>query len=436
MPVARNIRVAVIGGGYAGLAAAVTLAEQNISVAVFEGARILGGRARQVEHRGLALDNGLHMLMGCYRETLRLIRLVGGPAHESRALARLPLELRVDNTFRLRTWRLPAPLHLGLGLMMARNLRFNDALAAVRFILSARRNGFRLDHDISVAELLDRHRQPENVRRFLWESICIAALNTPPDRASARVFLSVLRDSLNGEPSDCDLLFSRVDLSALFPEQAQRFIRARGGAVHTSAPVSAIERGNAGFVVGAAGGREEFSHVVCACDAARAARLLAGHAELQDIVSALARYRFEPIYSIYLQYPGAMRLPYPLFGLGDEFGQWAFDRGALCGQKGLIGVVISASGPHEALDHDGLARRAHQELSRCLGALPDPDWHWVVAEKRATFACAPNLFRPDPVTALPGFYLAGDYTAGDYPATIEGAVRSGIQCARHILDCP
>ena len=99
--------------------------------------------------------------------------------------------------------------------MMARNLRFNDALAAVRFILSARRNGFRLDHDISVAELLDRHRQPENVRRFLWESICIAALNTPPGRASARVFLNVLRDSLNGTASDCDLLFSRVDLSAV-----------------------------------------------------------------------------------------------------------------------------------------------------------------------------------------------------------------------------
>lgn len=433
MPVS-DARVAVIGGGYAGLAAAVSLAEQNIPVTVFEGANTLGGRARRVEHRRLALDNGLHMLMGCYRETLRLICLVGGAARASRTLARFPLELRVADAFHLKVRSLPAPLHLVTALVTAKGLGWQNALAAARFMLNRRRNGFRLERDVSVAELLSRARQPERARRFLWDPLCIATLNTAPERASARVFLNVLRDSLNGAAADCDLVFSRVDLSALFPEPAADFIRARGGAVQTGAPVKAIERKTSGFAVRTVERTAEFSHVVCACDPARAARLLEGHIELKDLRATLSAYRFEPIYSIYLQYSKPVRLPFPLLGLGDAFGQWAFDRGALCGQPGLIGVVISASGPHQALDQDELARTAHRELVRSLGPLPHPDWHWVVAEKRATFACEPDLPRPHQVTPLAGLYLAGDYTAGDYPATLEGAVRSGIQCARHILE--
>lgn len=427
-------RVGVVGGGYAGLAAAVTLAERGVPVSVFEGATTLGGRARRVEHEGLALDNGLHLLMGCYSQTLRLIRLAGGKPHEERTLVRLPLELRIGGAFRFRTWNLPSPLHLMLGLLTARGLGRGDILAAMRFMLNARRQRFRLRQDMTVTDLLARHRQPGNARRYLWEAICTAALNTPPGEASAQVFLNVLRDSLNGAASDCDLLFSRVDLSALFPEAAAGFIDKNGGEVITGTRVIRIERNAAGFRIHSNRSTDEFTHVICACDPARAAHLLEEHSELRRIADALSHYRFEPIYSIYLQYPAAVRLPCPMFGLGDPLGQWAFDREALCNQKGLIGVVISASGPHEAMDRDELARTAHRELSRRLGPLPEPRWHLVIAEKRATFACSPNLPRPDQATAVPGLFLAGDYTAGDYPATLEGAVRSGIQCARHILE--
>ncbi|MBI2312147.1 MAG: FAD-dependent oxidoreductase [Betaproteobacteria bacterium] len=433
MPVS-DPRIAVIGGGYAGFAAAVTLAERGVPVSVFEGATTLGGRARRVEHGGLALDNGLHLLMGCYSETLRLIRLVGGKQHEERALVRLPLELRIGGAFRFRTWKLPSPLHLMLGLLTARGLGRGDILAAMRFMLEARGSGFRLRQDMTVTDLLDRRRQPENARRYLWEAICTAALNTPPGEASAQVFLNVLRDSLNGTATDCDLLFARVDLSALLPEPATDFIDKNGGEVITGARVTRIERIATGFRIHSTRSTDEFTHVICACDPARAGHLLEEHSELRRIADALSHYRFEPIHSIYLQYPEQVRLPAPMFGLGDPLKQWAFDREALCNQKGLIGVVISASGPHETMDRNELARTAHRELVRCLGPLPDPRWHLVIAEKRATFACSPNLPRPDQATAVPGLFLAGDYTAGDYPATLEGAVRSGIQCARHILE--
>jgi uncharacterized protein with NAD-binding domain and iron-sulfur cluster len=114
--------------------------------------------------------------------------------------------------------------------------------------------------------------------------------------------------------------------------------------------------------------------------------------------------------------------------------QWAFDRGALAGQHGVIAAVISAEGAHQDLAHDELARRVHQELQQQLGIVPYPSWHRVIAEKRATFACTPGLKRPESRTPLRNFFLAGDYVASDYPGTIESAVRSGVNAARMILD--
>jgi hypothetical protein len=122
-----------------------------------------------------------------------------------------------------------------------------------------------------------------------------------------------------------------------------------------------------------------------------------------------------------------------MLGFDSALLQWAFDRGALCGQHGVIGVVISAEGMHEEHTHQKLAQLVHGELQQQLGLLPALRGFQVIAEKRATFACVPGLVRPDNCTALDSVVLAGDYTASDYPATIESAVRSGIAAAKLIL---
>jgi uncharacterized protein with NAD-binding domain and iron-sulfur cluster len=143
--------------------------------------------------------------------------------------------------------------------------------------------------------------------------------------------------------------------------------------------------------------------------------------------------QYQPIYSVYLQYPGHVRLPAPMVGLADGLAHWVFDRERICGQKGLVAAVISAAGPHQNLTQDELAGRIHSEVAQHFGPLPAPSWHRVIAEKRATFACTVDVERPARRTALAGFYLAGDYAASDYPATLEGAVHSGVQGARAIV---
>ncbi|MBI2226447.1 MAG: FAD-dependent oxidoreductase [Betaproteobacteria bacterium] len=421
------MRVAVVGGGYAGMAAAVELAARGITVTVFEAARQLGGRARRVEHRGTALDNGLHILIGAYHETLRLIRLVN-PAHQS-ALLRSPLEWNIHGEFHFSAPRLPAPLHLLGGLLRASGLSFAERIAAARFLAAQRLNGFTLERDISVERLLEQHGQSEKLCRVLWRPLCVAALNTPPAVASAQVFLNVLRESLNAARAGSDLILARVDLSALFPEPAATYVRRNGGEVLTGRRVTAIDPVENGFMVEADGQRQTFSHVICALPPHQVNAFLIGITALSELAAAIERLRYQPIHSVWLQYPESIALPSPMLGFSRGLIHWVFDREKLCGQRGLIGVVISAEGAHQDLGQDELGARAHHELTRRLGRLPDPLWQRVIAEKRATFSCTVGLKRPPQATPLRNFFLAGDYTASDYPATLEAAVRSGIHCA-------
>ena len=425
------IHVAVVGGGYAGMAAAATLAAQRVPVTVFEAAKELGGRARRVEHRDAALDNGLHILLGAYADTLRLIQLVN-PAHAD-VLSRRPLEWHVHEEFHLAAARLPAPFHLLVGLLRARGLTYAEKYSAARFLGALRSNHYALAQDISVELLLRQYKQSEKLRRVLWRLLCVAALNTPSTIASAQVFLNVLHDSLDATQGASDLVLARVDLSALFPDPAAAYVEQRGGTVVRSRRVTAIDPLASGFEIEAGGRRATFSHVICALSAHQVNAFLIGITALAEIARTIEQLRYQPIYSVWLQYPASVPLTSPMLGLNHSLVHWVFDREKLCGQRGLIGVVISAEGEHQNLAQDELGLRVHQVLKQRVRDLPDPAWTRVIAEKRATFACVPGVQRPPQVTPLTNFYLAGDYTASDYPATIESAVRSGVTCARHIL---
>jgi squalene-associated FAD-dependent desaturase len=434
--VPNNVKhVAVIGGGYAGMAAAVTLAEQHVPVTVYEAGPILGGRARRVEINDAALDNGLHILIGAYRETLRLITQVHPKSEDALLpLLRLPLDWYMHQHLHLHAPKLPAPLHLVTALVTAKGVSWSERWAAIRMMRTLRGANFRLPHDTTVSALLNAHAQGPGLMQHLWNPLCVSALNTPPDKASAQLFLNVLRDGLSADRAGSDLLISRVDLSALFPQPAADYVRAHGGAVLTGCRVTAMIPCADGFQVTANGTSHTFSHVICALPPHQVPAFLADIdtvAETMEIIQAL---EYQPITSVYLQFDGHVRLPAPMTGLARGVAQWIFDREVICGQRGLIGAVISAEGPHQELTQDELGKRVHEELATNFGLLPPLKWQRVISEKRATFSATPQLRRPAQKTPLTNFYLAGDYTAGDYPATLEAAVRSGIACAHWICE--
>ncbi len=412
------------------MAAAVALAESGLEVTVFESARQPGGRARGVLHGGTQLDNGQHILLGCYRQTLNLIEKVGGNIEDD--FLRTPLQLDLNKRFSLKAPRLPAPLHLLAALLGARGIGMKDRIDAISFMSHLKSIHFRLDADIAVIDLLAFHNQSRQLIENLWEPLCIAALNTPMEIASAQLFLNVIRDAFSRSREDSDMLLPRIDFTLLFPRRAASYLESRGGRVFTSCGVESIEPLENAIKVVSKNGGEEFSHVICATSPTVAAKLLGRISGLQETARQIDALQHQPIYTVYLQYPHSVSLPHPMLGLYRRCSQWLFDKGEISGQHGLIASVISAEGLHQELSHEKLAEKVAFEISEEFGIRELPLWHKVIAEKRATFACTPNLLRPDQRTSLPRFFLAGDYTKGNYPATLEGAVQSGLACARLI----
>lgn len=413
------------------MAAAVTLAGQSVPVSVYEAGPVLGGRARRVEINGVTLDNGLHILIGAYRETLRLIAEVHPKSAD--ALLRMPLDWHMHEHLHLRAPKLPAPLHLAAALLTAKGASLNEAWRAVRMMRALQATQFKLPRDTTVTALLQTHAQGPVLTQHLWMPLCVSALNTLPDQASAQLFANVLRDGLNADRAGSDLLIARTDLSALFPEPAAVFVRSRGSEVHTSRRVTAMTPCEGGFQITAGGNAQTFTHVICALPPHQVTAFLEGISALTNTAATINALAYQPITSIYLQFDGRVPLPSPMTGLSGGFSHWLFDREAICAQPGLIGAVISADGLHLELTQDVLAQRVQEELAAKFGPLPPLKWQRVITEKRATFSATPGLRRPLQQTPLKNFWLAGDYTASDYPATLEAAVRSGITCARGVL---
>jgi squalene-associated FAD-dependent desaturase len=403
------VKVAVIGGGWAGLAAAVELTAGGIETTLFEAGRVLGGRAREISVAGRKLDNGQHILLGAYRETLDLMRKVG--ADPQRLLERQPLQVIDNQGFRLALPHLPAPLNVAWGLLSSRGVSLAEKLRTALWMEGIKKRHFQLSSDCTVASWLDSAGQTGQLRRHLWEPLCLAALNTPAERASAQLFANVLRDSLgSARREDTDLLLPRVTLGELLPEPAGRWLEANGASLRPGTRIEQILPQDKGVEVAG----ETFAAAILATAPQHAGKLCP---EL-DIA-----YDYESIATIYLQFAPTYRLPFPLFNLLGGYGQWVADRG-----DGLLACILSGHGDWENLDDQALSNALQDELNPAARAL----WHKVIREKRATFSCQPGISRPACHTGYPRLLLAGDYTWSEYPATLEGAVRSGRRAAQQI----
>lgn len=432
--------VAIVGAGWSGLACAVELASHQCRVTLLDAAPQAGGRARGVSvtlgDRDFPLDNGQHLLIGAYTHTLRLMQAVG--VEPGAAFLRLPFALRYPDGFALVAASAPAPWHLALALLRAQRLSWRERLAMVMLIERFKRQDWNVGQDRPAADLLRGH--PAVLIQSVWRPLCIAALNVPLEIASARVFLTVLRDSLGGAASASELLLPRGDLSQLFPNAAQRHFERNGGALRLRTPVDSVQPTGSGWRVVTRGNELEALEadaVVLALPPPRAAALLAPLGERAGAAAAqLQAMEMAPIATVYLRY-ASVSLPHPAYALRDDaargaYGQWVFDRGALDARcAGVLSVVISAAGPHMDLPHAALQAAVAQQLSAALG-LPAPIASATIVDKRATIVPAPNLQRPS-MRLLPGLLLAGDAADSAYPSTIEGSVRSGVAAASALI---
>jgi hydroxysqualene dehydroxylase len=389
----------------------------------------------------VVLDNGQHILIGAYSESLKLMRTVGVDPQAS--LLRLPLTLLFPDGKGLALPDWPSPLDALAGIARAKGWSWADKWSLLRAATAWQLGGFACAPQTSVADLC-RTLTP-TVQATMIDPLCVAALNTPADQASGQVFLTVLRDSLFGGRGSSNLLLPTTDLGALFPQAAATWLQAQGGTVQLGTRVDtlAYHPGAQGAAQWSLNG-QEFDAVLWATSSSNAASALMEYAQAapESIANPLRQWaqtaqalRFEAIATVYTYAPHAA-LPHPMLALRSSAhhpAQFVFDRGQLGGPPGILAWVASASQGDRATLESSVLAQAQAELGPQLGLGPGEALCVLqtVVEKRATFACTPGLVRPTPAIA-PGLWACGDYIDGPYPATLEGAVRSGLAAASQL----
>lgn len=437
------MKIAIIGGGWAGMAAAVQLASSGHEPTVFEAAKLLGGRARALNLRlsdaaPTTADNGQHILIGAYSQCLDLMRRVG--VSPGQTLLRKPLTLSYADGNGLRFPALPAPLDALAGIACAKGWTWSQRGALLARAVRWRLQGFACPPAATVADICQG--LPEPLMQDFIEPLCVSALNLPAAQASGSIFLRVLKDALFAGSGGSHFLVPRVSLGALFPEPAAHWLKARGHAVHSSARVLELQPQNGQWTLHT--GAAEFSDarydgVLLACPPHEAARLALSVAGNQARYGRWAQtalaLEHTAIATVYAQTSQRLSAQLPWLALRSSRrhpAQFVFDRGHLhaddASQQGLMAFVISDC----RSDRESLQAQVLQQAREQLG-WSDIRPVQTVVEKRATFACTPGIDRPDAELGQ-GLWACGDYVAGPYPATLEGAVLSGLDAAKSVVN--
>lgn len=437
----KPLKIAIIGGGWAGMAAAVQLHQQGHALHIWEASRTWGGRARALALQGpqgqtWTVDNGQHILIGAYQRCLQVMQTVG--VSETHALLRLPLDLRYADGLGLQLPNLPPPWDAVLGIARAQGWSWREKLALLYQAHQWQRSQFECADSATVADLC--RALPARLIQDFVDPLCISALNLPASQASGRIFLQVLQDGLFSGQGGSNLLIPRTDLSRLFPATAATWLQQQGAQLHLGERVQQLAAlPTQGWQVRGAE-THDFDAVVLATSSADAARLVfSTHLPSQwreagqswaACAQALPHTAIATVYAATaLRRKDGHVLPAPMVALRSQPAapaQFAFDKTQLGGPAGLIALVISASEGDRQTLQDQVLAQAQQQLQ-----LPDLQALKTVIDKRATFACTPLVQRPQPSIA-PGLWACGDYVQGPYPATLEGAVRSGLQIAQAV----
>lgn len=443
----------VIGAGFAGLSAAVRLAGSGARVLVIEARGRLGGRATAFADRetGEVVDNGQHVLLGCYRETFAFLDAIG-----ARDAVRLDRDLRVTmidgdgRRSRLECPGLPPPLHLLAGVLEWDALAWRDRLAVLRMAAPLRLARQALAGKAvaaaspgeTVENWLIRNGQTTRLRAMLWEPLALAALNQPASEAAAPPFARVLAEMFGTDPQAAAIALPARPLDQMYAEPARAYIECHGGQVRTGEPASVHlqrdARGAASVKAVIAGAETWSSHaVIAAVPWFALGTLFTGEtAPLAAVLEAARGTASSPIVTVNLWFDRPV-LNEPFVGLPGRLMQWAFDRRSVVGAA-ASSVSLVSSGARDVLarENDDLVTTAHADL---VDAIPEVRaarlvHASVVREPRATFSLAPGQPpRSGTRTAVRGLHLAGDWIDTGLPATIESAVRSGHRAAETVV---
>lgn len=421
--------VAIVGGGWSGLACALKLAQAGYAPVVFESAPEPGGRARRAQLSGQDRDNGQHLILGGCQSLKALFQEAGIE------LPAVPFQYQSG----ARQLKVPAEagrLGLAVALLRARGFSWQARYQLIHALLHLQRKSWCVDQTITVADWLQQAKQTDSLINEFWAPLALAILNTPLHKAAMWRLAPVLRDTLGQGGSALCLLQPKANLSASIVDPVVSTIQQTGGSIRCGVRVTGVERTASGYkLLLHKTSTEAFDQVVVALPP-----WALSHLSLPSALNATTwtqTFGSQPIATVYLGFESRFRLPAPLVQLAgptpEDARVWAMDR-AHCGEPGVIALSLSAEGPWHALSADTLTQACLSALQREVGHLPPCLWQKAVNVERATYAATPTaLIAEADLSPLPGLHLAGDWTHPAYPATLEAAVSSGFAAAERIM---
>ena len=425
--------VLIVGGGWAGLSAAIELSSQY-TVTLIEASPQLGGRARTVFFSQKKVDNGQHLMIGAYQHTLSILKKLGT---NEKNLTRTPFNLIMNGTDRLSLnfKSLFSPFNSLFGIFNAELLSFKEKYQLIKIYIILSKKKIKTNVDVTVTELLNQLGVSKRLQTIFFKPLCLAALTTHADEASAEIFIHVLKKTFHLNEKHSNYLFINQDLDELFSIPAQKYICKNSNKILTNLRAKElILNHDHSISVRTQKGILNADHIILATPFKTTLKLINKIPLLDSISQALSKIKTEPILTIYLQFNEDVKLPQPMIGLLGTWSQWIFDR-RFANQPGLLAVIISGSGPYLKVDNQSLILHVFYELKQNFNLPNQYQSAKVIREKQAVFSCCVgiNALRPSNRTPLPNLWLAGDYTATHYPATLESAVLSGINCAQQLL---
>lgn len=421
-------KIAIIGAGWAGLAAAAQLCGQA-QVTVFEASKQAGGRARGLSNATSTfkhVDNGQHLLLGAYQQVLRLRRLCG--VSNQTDTVRVPSQWHMIDGLDFKTTRLPAPLHVLFGVLAAKNWSFADKRRWLQDAYALKRAALWLpQQDISVSTWLNsRHIPAQHIAEF-WQPLVLATMNTPLEIASLKVLATVLNEGLLQRRSDSDYCLPSTDLHQWFVAPLCGYLKQQGVLLRFQNRAQALQKAADGrhWLVGG----ETFDRVVVATAPYHVLDVL-GEQYATSVKAYFEALTYSAITTVYLRYDSPLPLRHLIQGSAYGCTQWLVNREKLGLAKHEVAAVISVSEQYAARTNAQWVQEVHRDLQSLQPDLPAPIDSLVITERRATVQATINRGLP-PVAALnkQGIYLAGDYCHPRYPATLEGAVQSGLMTA-------
>ena len=434
--------VVIVGGGVSGLSAAVYLSNKNYKVALVEQNKILGGRTNSFINNkfGDEVDNGQHVMMGCYFDTLNYLRLIGAidGCYIQQKLS-IVFRLKNNKEFKLQASNLPSPFHILTGILRLKEFTFSEKISLIKvgLVIKNINTDDNYLQNLTVEDWLNSLNQTEKLKRYIWNIISIATLNGSTKNVSALLFIKILKEIFFGKKSNSAMIIPRNGLSKLFVEKGISFIEENGGRVFNQTEITNYKIK-----------RNEISEVS-----------LSNKVKLstKGLILAIPYYAiknnpiniFYPkidfnkhfissaIITIHLWFEGKW-LNEKFVALVDSPLHWIFNHSAIkedySQSRQYISIVISGANLLISKSKSEIFNMTIKELEKFYPTSKNHkllDWK-VIKEKRATFSPTIGLdkWRPSAITKMENVFLAGDWTDTQLPATIEGGIKSGFIAAK------